>query len=173
MSKPLLFYAIGEYISVSDYCKRKGLKSYKTIEKTLDGEPFPVVIQYTKNGYIYDVLEYNQCYSGYAVVLMRCPKLSYEELLNVALESKNMDERVGAIGLILKDHPVLFEKFLLSVNMEGINKKKKKQIKRLVSFIYDFARVNSNNVRKMENINALCEKLKEQLKHTGKTVWLS
>ena len=160
MHKALLFYTIGEYTSVERYCKRKGLKPFKTIMKTLDNQPFPVVTQYSKGEYIYDVLGYQDCYSGYMVTLMRLPQLSYQELLNVALTSRNPDERAGATGMLLKDHPREFENFLLMVSeKDSAGKQEKSQILRLTNFILDFVCAYTSYVQDMGTVITLCQKI--------------
>lgn len=158
MHKALLFYTIGEYTSVERYCKRKGLKPFKTIMKTLDNQPFPVVTQYSKGEYIYDVLGYQDCYSGYMVTLMRLPQLAYQELLNVALTSHNSDERAGATGILLKDYPREFEDFLLMVSEKNIvDKQEKRQILRLTRFILDFVCAYTSYVQDMGTVISLCQ----------------
>jgi hypothetical protein len=79
MSKSLLFYVIDEHTDDVKYCKRRGLRPYKTKMKTLDNNPFEQVVQYIKDVFIYDVLECDQFYSDYMIILMRLPKLLYEE----------------------------------------------------------------------------------------------
>lgn len=65
------------------------------------------------------------------VTLMRLPKLSYEELLNDALNSKHLEERIGETGIILKYYLKNFEKTLISMNNSQIihleNKKMQKE----------------------------------------------
>lgn len=119
MRKPLSFYVISERTDHVKYCKRKGLIPYKFIDKSLDGQILNYVTQYVYKGYIYNALGYDQCYSGYMLTLMRLPQLSYEELLNTALRSRKYAERAGATGMILKDYPKEFEKFLLSIKLNN------------------------------------------------------
>ena len=160
MSKSLLFYVIPEWTDTRKYCKRKKLKPHKSVIKTLDDYQFEDVTQYSKDGYIYYVLEYDNCPNGFMQTIMRLPQLPYEELLDVALTSKNYGERYGAIGIILKYHPSEFEQYLSSVNVECIKKRKEQiQLKRMVAFINSFAKTNSGYVRSLENILSLCEKI--------------
>ena len=172
MGKPLLFYVIDEHTDEIKYCKKNGLLPYKFEDKvcycsdpSIDNQIIKKVIQYAYKDYIYDALDLSQCYSGYVVTLMRLPKLSYEELLETALTSKKNEERAGSIGMILKDYPFEFEKYLLSVkNMDFNALEEKKDIKRVVDFINDFIRQNTSYVWSLEKILSLCEELKLRLK---------
>lgn len=161
MSKALFFYTIDEFQDELKYYKRKGLKPYKYKQRTLNGQPFDVVAtQYKKDNYIYDVLEWDQCYSGYMLTLMRLPQLSYEELLEVALKSKYHDERAGAIGVILKDYPNQFQRYLLALSEIDINSlREHKRIKRMIIFINEFIKKNNSYVHHLDRILALCEKI--------------
>ena len=160
MFKPLLFYTIGEYADVDQYCRRKGFKPHRKVMKTLDGQPFPVVTQYTKGGYVYDVLGYDGCYSGYMATLMRLPQLSYNDLLSVALTSCSSDERAGAIGMILKDHPKEFESYLAAISAKPIlDKREIRQIIRLAKFISDFVQANTSYVDDLKRVMSLCREI--------------
>jgi len=160
MSKALFFYTIGEFQDEEKYCKRKGLKPCKYTQRTLNGQPFDVVAtQYTKDGYIYDVFEWDQCYSGSMLTLVRLPRLSYEELLDVALTSKYLDERAGAIGTILKEYPNEFEHYLLKISEMNIAVlPEKRKIKRMITFINSTVKPygGSNN---RERIISLCKEM--------------
>lgn len=155
-----LFYTIGEYTDIEKYCKRKGLKPHQTILKTLDGQPFPVVTQYCKGGYIYDVLGFEQCYSGYMVTLMRLPGLSALELWEVARASRSLDERAGAVGMLLKEHPETFEAFLSETCRKPVlSGRERRQLRRLASFILDFVCACNSHVQDREAILSLCRGL--------------
>ena len=163
MGKAALFYAVGEYVDDAKYCKRKGLMPHKTIMKSLDGNPFPVVVEYAKEGKIYAALEAGDCYCGYSVMLMQLPELPFTELLSVALTAKRIDDRAGALGIILKKHEAAFLQYLLAVReSEDRNPTQKKQIALVTAFVYDFIRENSGYVQKMEDILSLCKALKTQ-----------
>ncbi len=160
MGKPLLFYTIDEQTDVRKYCEKKGLKPYKNINKILDNCLLEHTVQYIKDGFVYDVLECDQCYSGYMITLMRLPKMPYEELLNVALSSKSSDERAGAIGVILKDHPIQFENYLLKLSKSNPNTMyEKKKIKRMISFINNFVKDNTSYVWCRDRVLTLCEEI--------------
>lgn len=162
MFKPRLFYVIGEYVDDIEYCKRKGFKPHQKVIKQLDGMPLDVVTQYQKREYIYEVLTCEQCYSGYMLTLMRLPKLSYEELVKVALISRIQDERAGAIGILLKNYPNQFKQYLLKVcNNYPEDKRERKQIKRMANYICDFVYRYTSYVQDMEDIFLLCSRLKD------------
>lgn len=164
MSKPLLFYTIDERTDICSYCKRKGLRPYKVENKVLDNCLLEQVIQYVKGDFLYEVLDCDQCYSGYMVTLMRLPKLSYEELLNVALTSKYLDERAGAIGTILKDYPNQFEDYLLVLSEVSITSScENKHIKRMITFINNFIKENTSYVWRLDRILLFCEKISYQI----------
>lgn len=57
MSRHLLFYTIDERTDVAKYCKRKGLKPDKVEKKTLDNKLFEYIVQYSKDGSRYIVLD--------------------------------------------------------------------------------------------------------------------
>ncbi len=161
MGKSELFYAVGEYTDDSKYCKSKGLKPHKTVMKSLDGKPFPVVTEYSKDGDIYAALEADMCYSGYVVTLMRLPELPFEELLSVALTAKRIEDRAGALGIILKKYASAFTQYLqMTKQNRNLNPVQKKQIALVATFIYDFIRENTSYVREMEDILLLCKELK-------------
>lgn len=166
MEKPLHFYVIDERTDNIKYSKSRGLMPYKFKELRceLDDSETKTVIQYTKNGYIYDVLEGDQCYTrGYMTILMRLPKLSYEELLNDALHSKHFDERIGATGIILKDHSKEFENTLKSMNDSAIiDFKNKKNVKRMVVYIHSLIE-GTHYITQLENIRDLCKEIELRL----------
>ena len=158
MFKPLLFYTIAEYTSVEKYCKRKRLVPHRTVVKSFDNKPFPVVTQYKKDGYIYDVLGYSECYSGCMVTLMRLPPLPFQGLLKVALASRSLDERAGAIGMILKKYLDEFEDYLEEANQNPfLHKNEKKQIARITKFILDSVYTNTSYVQDMDRLRYLCK----------------
>ena len=158
MSKPLLFYTIDEFTDADRYCKRKGLTPFKFEYRELDGHPFKCTIQYKKNNFIYDVLEENQCYSGYTITLMRLPKLSYEKLLHIALTSKHLSERAGAIGIILKDYPLQFQDFLRAIGQkDSTGLYKNKHIERMIAFIHNDIRMHTSYVCHLKKILSFCE----------------
>ncbi len=167
MSKPLSFYVIDEFISVDKYCKRKGMKPYKYEDKicycsdiNVEDQTFKDAVQYTYKGYIYDVLEGDQFHSDYMVILMRLPTLSYEELLNTALTSKFLDERAGAIGIILKEYQKEFKENLLTIkNGDFKSFGEKRNIKRMVKYIYNFID-DTNYIEELESIMNLCGEIK-------------
>ena len=160
MSKALLFYGISEFTNEERFCKKRGLKPYETEIKILDDEPLEWIVRYVKDGFIYDVMECDQCYSGFMITLVRLPHLSFEELLSTALITKNFDERAGAIGMILKKYPSEFEKYLVSIK-ERINSDlpNKKRIIRIIKLINNFIVENTSYVWHLERILDLCKKL--------------
>ena len=167
MKKDRLFYVIQEHTDVDKYCKRKGFKPQKKIVKVIEdiSFEFEVVVQYSRNGQLYDVLDGMSCYSGFMVTLMKLPKLSYDELLNLALTADNLDETAGAIGIILKECPEMLEKYLSEIaDNEITDKIRRKQIARIVSLIYNLIRVYVGYTDDLENIFCICEKLKDKYK---------
>jgi len=164
MSKPLLFYVIDERTDYIKYCKRKGMIPYKFTDKRLDGQIYKSAIQYTYQGHIYNVLNCAQCYSGYMITLMQLPKLSYEELIDIALSSTKSEERSGAIGIILKDYPNEFEQYLSSIkDIDSENLSKKNNVKRMVELINNFIKNNTSYAWSLEKILFLCEELESRL----------
>ena len=167
MGRPELFYTCGEYEDDVKYCKRKGLKPHRTIMKTLDGKPFTVVEEYSKGGNIYVSFEAEKCYSGYAVTLMRLPELPFEELLAVALTSKRVEDRAGALGIILKKHEAAFKQYLLTIKQNTtLNIAQKRQIAAVSMFIYDFIRENTSYIQNMDEILSLSKELKTKYADT-------
>ena len=166
VKKSLHFYVIDERTDNIKYCRSKGLIPYKFKELKCepDNNAIKTVAQYTGNGYVYDVLEGDQCYTnGHMVTLMRLPKLSYAELLNDALNSKYSEERIGATGIILKEYPKEFEQTLISIAGSAlISLKNKKSIKRMARYVYELIN-NSCYVRQLENIRDICKELELRL----------
>ena len=92
---------------------------------------------------------------------MRLPKMTYDELLNVALHTKSKSERAGAIGIILKDYPKKFEQYLLSVEDDRMNSRDNTSgIRRIAILIDDDIRHSTSYVYPLENILRLCENLR-------------
>ena len=161
MGKCELFYAVAEHTDDAKYCKRKGLTPYNTDLKVLDKKPFRVVKAYAKDGNIYAVFGADKCYSGYMVTLMRLPELSFDDLLSVALTTKRIEDRAGALGIILKKYEDDFAQYLLTVKQSSnTNRVQEKQIALIAFFIDDFIRENSIYVQRMENILLICRELK-------------
>lgn len=150
---PLLFYVIDEHTDDIKYCKKKGMKPYNVINGKYT--------QYEYKGYIYDVLECGECYSGYMVTLMRLPELSFNELLNVALGSKYYEERFGALGIILKDYNIQFEKYLQLLSDDAIYQSRK-NIQRMVDRVLDLHQWTSY-VCDMHSIMNECEGVKNKI----------
>lgn len=174
MNSAELFYVIGEYVDDEKYCRRKGLHPHRTIEKTLDGKLRPVVVEYTKGNEIYVALSAGQCYSGYAVTLMKLPELPFEELLHVALSAKRVADRAGALGIILKKYETAFEQYLLGVSQSThLNSEQEKKIAVVATFICDFIRENTSFIWDMQKILFLCEELKARYSNAlPKSKWI-
>ena len=158
-TKPLLFYMINEFTDDVKYCERMGMKPYKTVDKVLDHQTFQSAVQYSYRGYIYEVLVCTQCYSDAMVVLMRLPKLTYEDLLDTAVNSKHRDERVGALGVILKDHPNEFRQSLESmIETDPSQQQNQKNTSRMSAYVDDLI-TDSQYIEQLETIRDLCVKL--------------
>ena len=162
MKKTLHFYVIDERTDNTKYAKSRGLKPYKFKELRceLDDNVIKTVVQYTKGGYIYEVLEGDQCCTkGYMTVLMQLPKLSYQELLNDAIYSKYSEERIGSVSVILKDYSKEFENTLKSMDTSAIaDIKNKKLLKRMAVYIYGLIE-GTHYIDQLETIRDLCKKL--------------
>lgn len=162
MKKSLHFYVIDERTDNIEYCRSRGLIPYKfkELKCALDDNVIKTVVQYAGNGYVYDVLEGDRCYTKeYMVTLMRLPKLSYAELLNDALYSEYSEERTGATGIILKEHPKEFEKTLISItNSATVSLANKRSVKRMARYVYELIN-DSCYVRQLENIRDICKEL--------------
>lgn len=158
MSKSLLFYTLDEWTDIEHYCKRRRIKPYRWENKSLDDYDFKVVTQYIKNGFVYDVLDWDKCYSGHEITLMKLPKLSYEELMSVALNSKHSDERAGAVGMILKEYSDKFEELLLKcIEAKETVSGKEKQLTRMVKFINEHVRKSISHMQSLDRTMLLCE----------------
>ena len=162
MGKTLLFYMVDEHVDVDKYCKRKGLRPHKFVEKILDGKPFKQAVQYVKGECVYQLLEGElHSYTGCMFAIMRIPELPYEALLNVALTSKHFDERAGATGVILQKHSERFRKYLIEIAKADIKfLKDKKHIMRMVKFINE----NTRCEKHLEEIMTLCEMIYGKIK---------
>ena len=88
--------------------------AYKKVTVPNTDITFLDVQKYYTNEYVYRVLQSSECYSGYPITLMREPQLSYGDLINVLLRTKKHDERLGALGILLKQYPDSFKKFFHS-----------------------------------------------------------
>lgn len=165
MKKSLHFYVIDERTDNIEYCRSRGLIPYKfkELKCALDDNVIKTVVQYAGNGYVYDVLEGDQCYTKeYMVTLMRLPKLSYGELLNDALYSKYSEERIGATGIILKEYPKEFEKTLISItNSATVSLANKRGVRRMARYVYELIN-DSCYVSQLENIRDICKELAVQ-----------
>ena len=103
--KPKLFYLLDEHTDSSRFCERLGMVP---CEFTSQG----LVTKYKWGEYVYSAFEGMDCYSGFAVTLMREPVLPFMELLHVALTSRREEDRIGALGVILKRYPDEFKCYL-------------------------------------------------------------
>jgi hypothetical protein len=163
LNKAELFYTIDEYTDTTKYCRSKGLRPYKIIEKTLDSKPLPVAVEYIKGNSIYVALSMSQCYSGYSITLMKLPELPFETLLNVSLSTKRAADRAGALGIILKKYTVAFEKFLCdAAHNEHWDLEKKRQLALVATFICDYIRENTSYIWHMNKTLQLCEEIKSK-----------
>jgi hypothetical protein len=169
VGKPLLFYVIDERTSDIEFYKKRGFREHKIEEKkcyctdtSIETQSFRHAVQYSLKGFVYEVLDESQCYSGYMVTLMRLPKLSYQELLSTSLCSRKYEERFGAIGIILKEHADEFQKYLLGI--EGGSKilPQKRKIVRMLRMINQIKK-STSYVRSAERILLLCEMLELDL----------
>lgn len=171
MSKYLLFYLIDEHTNETVFCKKRGLipcKYEKKICYSSDNSDedyvFYRTIQYVdkRSKCVYDVLDKQQCYSGFNTTLMRQPKLMFDDLIKTAITSKNRDERIGSIGILLKDYQTDFEKYLSNViKTQFSDIKTKKRVKWMAVFITDYIWKNTSFVWHLESIKKLCEKIKQ------------
>jgi hypothetical protein len=170
VKKAQIFYALNEWTNSEQYLKKNGLKPYKIHTwKPSGSQPITIVDQYIRDGHIYDVLESDQCYSGFMVTIARLPLPEYEELLNLALCSPHEEERGGALGIILKNHPKEFLRYLATANQEDILlESSQKEIGRIAAFVFDCIKPYTS-ASTMDEIYDLCGKLKH--KYYRPTVW--
>jgi hypothetical protein len=165
MRKPLLFYVFHEHTDHDKYCKRIGMIPYDFKEIDMYGTTIKLVKKYLYKGFLYIVLEGDECYSGYMTILMRLPKLSFMELLDTALTSRKQGERDGAIGVILKDYPNEFKQYFSSIQAMDIEDLiNNNVIKRIVKTIIILIRNNiSSHMRQLETILTICEEIQSRL----------
>lgn len=111
-----LFYLIDEHEDNVIFCKKRRLKPiiYDEVKVPNTDITFLNVQEYSAGKYVYKVLQSAECYSGYPITLMREPQLSYDDLINVLLHTKKYDERLGSLGILLKQYPNDFKKFFCS-----------------------------------------------------------
>lgn len=171
MKESLLFYVVDEHTDCTKFCKRKGMKPY-SFEKRIcmpDNIMIEFVTQYSYNGYIYDVLNGMECYTDFEVTLVRIPNLSFEELLNVALFSKYLDERVGAMGMILKNNSIDFKRYLLAINNSDIEiSGMERNLKQMLSYIDERLRSYRGHIKDFDIILELCEELIHKIRVNSK-----
>lgn len=170
MKKAQMFYAINEWTNSEHYVRKNGLKPYKThVWDPSGSQPITIVDQYIRDGQIYDVLEGDRCYSGFMVTLARLPLPDHEELLDLALRTPHEEERGGALGILLKNYPEEFLKYLALVNKEEIVPvSRQKEIGRIAAYVLDDIKPHTN-VGGMDEIFYLCRILK--CKYYKPTVW--
>ena len=138
-----LFYLISERWDEQKYCQRRGLLPYiyEEVEIPSANMTYTKVYKYKSKNYVYTCLQAAECYSGFCVTLMREPEPSCEELISIAQKSKSEDEKLGALGILVKKYPEDLKKYLSECP--------DKKIIKLLEFIREF---NSYSVNAVNNI---------------------
>lgn len=95
-----------------------------------------------------------ECYSSWEYTIMKLQQMNFVQLLNLALNTKKYDERVGELGIILRHHEFEFTNFLTDVYSGNIPADKAK--KKLTKLIYSEIKQRSDFVRGMKTILNLC-----------------
>lgn len=164
MREPFSFYTIYEYDNEESFYKRNGFEPYTTELKEMEDVPVLCVTQYVKKGFVFDVLESSQCYSGAMVTLARVPSLGYDDLLDTALKSKNMGERRGAIGMMLKNYPQKLETFLDDFQQGFlVADYTRKEVLKIIKFINEDIYPYYGGVKDLEKILSICKQLENNV----------
>lgn len=149
--KPKLFYLLDEHEDSYCFCRRKGMLP-------CDINEHGCTIRYNFKGYTYSAFETADCYSGFSLTFMREPLLSFEELLHIVLTFKREEDRLGALGVILKKYHIDFEAYLDRLHKGEIDYTKNH--KKMISYVNDSIKVNCYRAPKeLPNIFELCEKI--------------
>lgn len=133
--KKRLFYVFDEHTDYVRECQKMGMNPIVT-------DSFPKDFEY--GGTKYKALSRNECYSGWEIIVMALPEMSYSDLLALMMNSRFYDEIVGSIGIALKKYPHEFAAFLSNEPLAN------KRIRRIKKIINDEISKRNSNVRQME-----------------------
>ncbi|MBR5320733.1 MAG: hypothetical protein IKU41_02710 [Clostridia bacterium] len=118
--RKLLFYVFDEHTDYVSECQKIGM---------IPTKGYPYVENFLFDDVEYKVLSIHECYSGWEITLMALPEMSYNQLVCVLLNSKNYDELVGCLGIILKKY---LERFIVDFDKFETSKRKFKKIKKII-----------------------------------------
>ena len=143
------FYVFDEHTDYEKPCIKLGMKPY-----AMKGD---IPISFLRGEEEYVVLGHRECYSGWEHTIMKLPKMNFTELYELALHTKIYDERVGALGIILKFHQSDFVDSFTKV-VEGITPVDS-SIKKIAKLITREIRERSEYVDEMKTLLKLCDKV--------------
>lgn len=149
MKKLLQFYIFDEHTDYEKECIKLGMKPI--------AKSGGLVKAYSYGECEYVVLGRSECYSGWEHTIMKLPQLTYNQLYNLAINANIYDERVGAVGIMLKFHEDEFIDYLEKVINKTIPFDK--QIKKLAKLISTEIKQRSDYVSGMEIILKLCHEI--------------
>lgn len=103
---------------------------------------------------IYHVLGINDCYSGWEITVINQSAMDYDSLIDLVKNSREYDEIVGGIGLLLKDYYDRFYAVLVDENI--LSYKRRRKIAKLI--LTEIAE-RSEHVAEMEELLDVCRKI--------------
>ena len=146
MRNLLQFYVFDEHTDYEKECIKIGMKPISWRGGS--------VKSFLYREYEYIVLNRSDCYSGWEYTIMKLPQLNYAQLYSLAVHTNIYDERVGAIGTILKLHEDEFINFLRKIHNKDIMADK--QIRKLSKLILTEIKQRSDFVNEMYELLKLC-----------------
>lgn len=146
MKNLLQFYVFDEHTDYERECIKLGMKPSSKV----DG----LIKSFTYREYEYIVLKRSDCYSGWEHTIMKLPQMDFNQLYKLAVSTNTYDERVGAVGTILKCHKDEFTNLLIKTFNKEISKSK--QIKKISKLILTEIKERSDYVSEMKDLLKLC-----------------
>ena len=139
--KKRAFFVFDEHTDYVKECIKIGMKPIK-------GHTY--VEEFVYSGTKYKTLSMNDCYSGWTITIMALPKPTYIELIRIVLKSNCYDEFVGGLGILLKEYPQEFKRFLEK------SSNKNKRIRKIKKTILNEISIRIPQVLVMSDLLLIC-----------------
>lgn len=140
------FYVFDEHTDYERECIKLGMKPSSKLDR--------LIKTFTYMGYEYIVLNRSDCYSGWEYTVMKLPQMNFDQLYKLEISTKIYDEKVGALGMILKYYDVEFTHLIKKAYENEIPNRK--QIKKISELILTQIKERSDYVDEMKDLLKLC-----------------
>lgn len=143
-----MFYVFDEHTDYIAECKKIGLLPIEHEDC--------FVKQFYCGETRYDVFGRHECYSGWEINVVQSGSYTFDDLLNILIDSHIYDEKVVSLGFILKNHYKSFLDTLMNDSLQDRCGKKK-----IIKLITKDICKKSYDVSKMKELIQICKNIEK------------